>query len=313
MHVTLKKVIEKVADKLTFETCCAVEYIEVSNIHSECINILALELNGYVEDFQEGQIQIIDNKGLNFLSSLEDSIQDKNLSNMFSCNIPAIIFTDGNVPNARFINLAEANNIPVLMTKETRLGVVKKLERVIEELLSPKIDYRGTMMEVYGLGVLIGGKSNVGKSECAIDLIQRGHRMIGDDLVRVTKRGEKVLVAKGKYPISNKMELRGIGIVDIVRLFGISAIKEIEKIELIVELEKWDMEKSYERLGLEEKRKEILGVTIPYVEIPVAPGRNTAILVEVAVMNYRLRTRGIIPAEELDMQVIESFKKIEED
>lgn len=312
MEINLDRIIEEIKDKMKIEVCCCEESLKHTGIDFKEVNVLGLELNGYFKDFHEKQIQVIDSKGLKFVSA-QGSKQDDRLSAIFSHDIPAVIFTDGNKPDEKVINLARANNIPILRTELSRQHFIREFERKLEELLAPKIDCRGTMMEILGLGVLISGKSNVGKSECAIDLLQRGHRLIGDDIVEVTKRAENVLIARGKFPISHKMELRGIGIVDVVNLFGISAIKEVEKIELIIELERWDFEKSYERLGIEEKRKEILGVSIPYIEIPVASGRNTAILVEVAVMNYRLRERGIIPAVELDQQVIESYKKNEED
>lgn len=312
MEINLNSVIEEIQDKIKIEVYCCADSLEHLRIDFKEVNVLGLELNGYFEDFRERQVQVIDKKGLKFLS-VQGSEQDSCLAAMLSYDIPAIVFTDGSRPDEKFINLAKANSIPVLRTELSMQYFIREFERKLEESLAPEIDYRGTMMEVFGLGVLISGKSNVGKSECAIDLLQRGHCLIGDDLVEVTKRAERVLIARGKFPIAHKMEIRGIGIVDVVRLFGISAIKEVEKIELIVELEVWDSEKSYERLGIEEKRKEILGVSIPYVEIPVAPGRNTAILVEVAVMNCQLRERGIVPGAELNQQVIESFTKNEED
>ncbi|NLB34838.1 MAG: hypothetical protein GX817_03350, partial [Elusimicrobia bacterium] len=186
---------------------------------------------------------------------------------------------------------------------------VQLAEELLDKLLAPSMDYRGTMMEVFGVGILISGKSNVGKSECAMDLLQRGHRLIGDDVVTLTRRSDRILLARGTPPIYHRMELRGIGIVDIVRLMGISAVKDVQKVELIFGLEKWDSKKTYERLGLEEKFQEIMGVKIPYVEVPVAPGRNTAILAEVCAMNYRLRRRGFVAAEELDREVSDSIAR----
>ncbi len=309
MTVTLNTIIEEVKDKIKFEVCCCEELLEVSEVKFKEVNILGIELNGYLKDFKGGQVQIINSKGLKFLAALENSKQETYLSQFFSYNIPVIVFSDDNRPDERFLNLARANHIPILRTELPKWYIVHRLEKKLGELFAPKKDVRGTMMEIFGSGVLITGKSNIGKSECAIDLVQRGHRLIGDDIVEVAKRGDMVLIAKGKFPISHRMELRGIGIVDIVRLFGISAIKEVEKIELIVGLEKWESEKSYERLGIEEKSREILGVSIPYVEIPVAPGRNIALLVEVAAMNFRLRERGIIPAEELEQEVIKSYRE----
>lgn len=312
MTVKLNRFIAGIKDTIKIDICCGEDLIQDVEVSSRNINILGLELNGYLEDFIDGQIQIVDSKGLKFLSSIEEKRRREYLGAIFNYRIPCIIFTDGKKPDDMFFNLAREHDVIVLSTGSSRWEIIHICENKLEELLAPRRDYRGTMMEVFGLGVLISGKSNVGKSECAIDLLKRGHRLIGDDLVEVTKRGNRVLVAKGKYPISHRMELRGIGIIDVVKLYGISSIKEIEKIELIIELEKWDFNKTYERLGIEEKRKEILGISIPYMTIPVAPGRNIAILVEVAVMNFRLRERNIIPAKELEEEVLKSYEKIEE-
>ena len=220
---------------------------------------------------------------------------------------------DGQEVCADLLAFSDETGLAVMATPLKSREFVRAAEDLLEKLLAPSRDYRGTMMEVFGVGVLIGGKSNVGKSECAIDLLQRGHRLIGDDIVEITKRGERVLLAKGLPPIYHRMELRGIGIVDVVRLMGISAIKDIQKVELLIALEKWHPDKTYDRLGLEQKTREILGVEVPYIEIPVAPGRNTAILIEVCAMNYRLRRRGFIAAEEVDREVMETIARSAEE
>ena len=308
MSALLENIIKKLESKVDILQCTEMPLSGISVDNRE-VNVLGLELNGFLEDFAGNQIKVFDPVGLKFLSSLDIERQEMNLSSIFSYDIPAVIFVETLKPEERVVSLALANNVPVFTTNAKKLDLIKHAENILEELLAPKTDYRGTMMEVFGLGVLICGKSNVGKSECAIDLIQRGHRLIGDDIVEITKRGSGVLIAKGKYPIESKMELRGIGIVDIVRMFGVSSIKEMEKVELIVQLERWNIERSYERLGIDQKYKDVLGVPIPLIDMPVAPGRNTAIMVEVATMNYRLRERGIIPAKELDNAVINSITK----
>ncbi|MFH1414720.1 MAG: HPr(Ser) kinase/phosphatase [Elusimicrobiota bacterium] len=313
MAISLKRLLDRISEKAKLEFFCCENYADMVKIKCNEINILGLELNGYFEGFRDGQMHVVETKGLKFMSSLSPEQQDNIIAELFSHSIPAIIFVEGNEPDKRILHVAEANNVPVLGSSLSSWGFIRETEWMLDDLLAPRKDHKGTMMEVFGVGVLIRGKSNVGKSECAIDLIHRGHRLIGDDIVEIVKRGNRVLVAQGKYPISNKMELRGIGIVDIVRLYGISAVKEVEKVELIVHLEKWDFEKSYERLGIEEKKKDVMGIFVPYVEIPVASGRNTALLVEVAAMNLRLRKRGIIPAKELDEEVIRSYQDHGED
>ncbi|MBN2406424.1 MAG: HPr(Ser) kinase/phosphatase [Elusimicrobia bacterium] len=313
MGINLETIIDSIADRMDISVHFGRDLLKNIVMENNRVNVCRLELAGFFDDFQEGQMQVIDNKGLRYLNSLEAHRQGEYLSKIFSYKIPCIIFTDGNKPDERFTNLCQANSVPILASGMDRWDFIRSLENELEEMFAPRIDYRGTMMEVFGVGVLITGKSNVGKSECAIDLLRRGHRLIGDDLVEVIKRGNRVLIAKSKFPISHRMELRGIGIIDIVELYGISAVKDVEKIELIIALEKWVSDKSYERLGIEEKKREILGVPIPYLEVPVAPGRNIAILVEVAVMNYRLRRKGIVAAQELEDQVMRVIREEEGD
>ena len=307
--VNLKEIYDKVSTRVELRVYSGEEFITSSEVESSCVHLLSLELAGFMEDFKTGQIQILDNFGIRFLETLTASEKDDHLAKIFSYDIPTLILTDGCEPDRSLVNLCNANQVPLLVTNLKRRDFIQLLEGEMGKIFDPKTDYRGTSMEIYGVGVLITGHSGIGKSECAIDLIKRGHRLIGDDIVEITKRGGSVLLARGKYPISHRMELRGIGIIDIVKLMGISSIKDVQKIDMMVILEKWDPDKSYERLGLDEKVKNILDVSIPCVEIPVAPGRNIAILIEVAAMNYRLRKKGIIPAQELEEEVIESFKR----
>ncbi len=305
---TLKKVLLSICESVEFTIISGKKNINERTVKFDRVNVLGLELAGFVKTLRPGQLQVIDSNGINYLKSLGATEREKNLKSIFSRKIPAVFFPAGARPDKIFKKVAESYGVPLISADYDRWSFVRMAEAELEDLFAPVIDYRGTMMEVYGVGVLISGKSNVGKSECAIDLLQRGHRMIGDDIIELKRRGSGTLLAGGKYPISNRMELRGIGIVDIVRLFGISAIKEIQRIDLIVELERWNPEKTYDRLGLEEKHREILDVKVPYKEVPVAPGRNTAILVEVSAMNHRLRKKGIVAAQELENEVLECIR-----
>lgn len=303
MHIKLSEFIKELQPCLNIGICSAKEFVERNKLTVKDVSTLYLELGGFFETLKSDNLQIINKEGINFFFAQDKAKRADNLSNIFSFNLPAILFTDGVEPDEEFMNLSEANSIPLLKTDVPSSVAVKMIEQKLDEMLSPRISYRGTMLEVYGIGVLLTGKSNIGKSECALELIQRGHRLIGDDMIEITKRSGKVLIASGKFPIAHRMELRGIGIIDIIELFGISAIKELEKIELLINLENWDANKSYERLGIDEKYINIMDIPIPYIELPVSPGRNMAILIEVAAMSCRLRKRGVIPAEELDREL----------
>ncbi|MGM0568586.1 MAG: HPr(Ser) kinase/phosphatase [Elusimicrobiota bacterium] len=304
----LAKIVESVSLRTDLKVLAGAEFIEGRKVKYSRINVLGLELIGFFEGMSFERIQILDKAGMKFIESLSREEADSNLEALFSNPVPALILTDGLNLSAKMKDLARKKKFAILGSEKMRWDFVRVCEEELEKLLAPKIDLRGTMLEVYGVGVLIEGRSSIGKSECAIDLLNRGHRLVGDDIVEVSKRRSDVLIAKGKYPIAQRMELRGVGIVDVRSLFGISAVKDVQKIEIVVALEKWKSDKSYERLGLEERKKEILGARITYFEIPVAPGRNTAILIEAAALNYRLRRQGIVPARQLDREVIESYK-----
>ncbi|MEA3506208.1 MAG: HPr(Ser) kinase/phosphatase [Elusimicrobiota bacterium] len=306
--VELEKIIGKLSARSPIYPVSGKKFIDEVSVSNDSANILGLELTGFLDRYVEGRIHILSVRGFNYLNSLKKSLKQKNISELFSYDISALIITDGIEAGDNIKKLSEANGVPVFETEEEYPVFIKNINGVLEKLFAPVKDYQGTMMEVFGVGVMLTGKSNVGKSECAIDLLQRGHRMIGDDVVSVTRRGDGVVLVRGKYPIASRMELRGVGIIDIVRLMGISSVEEIKKVELIINLERWIEGKEYERLGIEEKTKKILDVPISYVEVPISPGRNSAIMVEVATMNYRLRRQGIITGSELERQVLEELK-----
>lgn len=313
MSLTLSEFVEKAGDSFSLKITDGAEYASAIPVISEEINILGLEMSGYFDELIPSQIQVLSPTGMKYILSKHPDEREKNFLEIFSKGVAGLVLSDGLYPCDELIDIAHRSRMTLMATPHPARDFVRLAEKLLEKTLAPTTDFRGTMMEVFGVGILIGGKSNVGKSECAMDLIQRGHRLIGDDLVKITRRSDKVLLARGTPPIYHRMELRGVGIVDVVRLMGISAIKDVQKVELILGLEKWHPDKDYERLGLEEKFKEILGVRVPYIEIPVAPGRNTAILAEVCAMNYRLRKRGFVAAEELDREVSDTIAKTREE
>ncbi len=308
MDIALDKILKKLPKKINIKRVAGEDYIKRYKIKYDYVNVLGMELVGFHSRLKAKQVQLIDKKSYSFFKKLDKEQKEKNLNKIFNCRIPCIIFTDDIEPDIRIIKMATASKVPVFKTKMERWRCVWETHRLLKKIFAPKQNYRGTMMEVFGIGVLITGKSNIGKSECALDLLYRGHCLVGDDVVEVTRRSGSVVLARGKYPIAHRMELRGVGIVDIIKLMGIGAVKEVQKIDILLGLERWKENKKYERLGIEQKYRKIFDVDIPYIEIPVAPGRNTANMVEMAAMNYRLRKRGIVPGEELDELVRERME-----
>lgn len=276
------------------------------------INRPGLTLTGYFEYFRYERIQVIGRGEHSYLNFLSKEKRIEILEKFFSYEIPGVIITYNLLPVPELVNAANKSQIPVLVSSLPTPSLIAELIAYLEEKLAPLTTIHGTLIDVYGLGVLIIGESAIGKSETALELIKRGHMLITDDVVEIRQKPGDILIGSGKEIVSYHMEIRGLGIIDVRTLFGMGAVLERTRIELVVRLEEWDETKEYERLGLEESYTEILGVKLPQLLIPVRPGRNIAILIEVAAMNQRLKNRGYYSARELDRRLIELMKKKKE-
>lgn len=276
------------------------------------INRPGLTLTGYFEYFRYERIQVIGRGEHSYLNFLSKEKRIEILEKFFSYEIPGVIVTYNLSPVPELVNAANKSQIPVLVSSLPTPSLIAELIAYLEEKLAPLTTIHGTLIDVYGLGVLIIGESAIGKSETALELIKRGHMLITDDVVEIRQKPGDLLIGSGKEIVSYHMEIRGLGIIDVRTLFGMGAVLERTRIELVVRLEEWDETKEYERLGLEESYTEILGVKLPQLLIPVRPGRNISILIEVAAMNQRLKNRGYYSARELDRRLIELMKKKKE-
>ncbi|HPD18402.1 MAG TPA: HPr(Ser) kinase/phosphatase, partial [Candidatus Goldiibacteriota bacterium] len=203
--------------------------------------------------------------------------------------------------------------IPVIVSSIFTTKLISSIMLYLERKLAPKITLHGTFIDVYGIGILLIGKSGIGKSEITLELIKRGHRIISDDIIEVRKMSDDVLEGRGLDIIQHHMEIRGVGIIDIKNLFGVGAVRESQKVELIIHLEEWEKGKNYERLGIEEQSEEMLGVKVPKIILPVKPGRNMSVIIEVAAMTQRLKSQGYNPAKELNKTVLKFMKKDKND
>ena len=229
------------------------------------------------------------------------------LDSYLSLKPPAVIVARGIDPGKDFMEIAETYHVPVLRTTESTSNVVASLVAYLNVELAPRITRHGVLVEVYGEGILLVGDSGVGKSETAIELIKRGHRLIADDAVEIKRVSDKTLLGTAPEIIRHYVELRGIGIVDVRRLFGMGAIKTTERIDLVINLENWIQGKMYDRLGLDEQKTNILGIDVPSITIPVKPGRNLAIILEIAAMNNRQKKMGYNTAEEFNKRLMEQM------
>ncbi|HHV39344.1 MAG TPA: HPr(Ser) kinase/phosphatase [Tepidimicrobium sp.] len=296
--VTLDKLIED----LNVEVIYRAEGVENVKITASELNRPGLQLTGHFKNFAHERIQIIGTIEWHYTNNLPADIRLARLRQMFSYDIPALIISRNLPVFPELLELAKKYNRTILRTELATTKFINILINYLDYALAPRITIHGVLVEVYGMGILITGKSGVGKSETALELIKRGHRLVADDSVSIKRIGGAL---KGEAPelIRYFMEVRGIGILNIERLYGVGAVKNSEFIDLIIELELWDEDREYERLGLDEECTELLGVKVPKLVIPVLPGRNLAMIVEVAARNTRQKGLGYNAAEELDSMV----------
>ncbi|NLZ77837.1 MAG: HPr kinase/phosphorylase [Spirochaetales bacterium] len=262
-----------------------------------------LPLTGFFEEFRAQAVQIFGRGEQAYIRMLEKADKMDNVERLFSHPIPACIFTDRGEPSRRIIELAESSSVPLLVSELPSGDFSRILYQSLDGIFSPTRTIHGVLVEVYGIGVLIIGDSGVGKSETALELIERGHRIVSDDTVRLRNVGDTFLIGTGENPaLAHHMEIRGLGIINLANLYGVGAIRERKQIQLVVQLEDWDATKEYDRIGT-EMTTDYLGISIPLVIIPVKPGRNIPIIIETAARNERLKKLGYHSAREFNRDV----------
>jgi len=261
-------------------------------ITSPHIQKTGLALAGFHEYLKPGRVLIFGESEIRYLESLDVAARVSALRLALTLDFPCVLITGGFTPPAELVLEAERARVPLLKTTTPTPTAIAKLDSLLEDSLAERTILHAVLMDVLGLGVLISGESGIGKSECALDLIVRGHRLVADDTVEVRRRQEAILIGTCPELTRHHMELRGLGLINVKDLFGIASTRSSKRVELIVQLERWDPAHEYERLGLDDSFFEILGLRVPLIRMPVAPGRNIAILVEVAARNQLLRSRG---------------------
>ena len=293
--VSLAKIIKEIALE-PFYMPAPAEDIQISSMD---IDRPGLELTGFLDFFDQKRIIIFGNTEYSYLEQFSADKQFELINNLFCMKPPAIIIARGHAPTEAIKRSAELNEIPILLSSETTSAMSASLITFLNAVLAPRITRHGVLVEVYGEGVLLIGDSGVGKSETAIELIKRGHRLIADDAVEIRRVSNRTLVGSSPENIRHFIELRGIGIINARRIFGMGAVKLTEKIDMIINMEQWDTGKVYDRIGMDNTYTEIMGIQVPMMTIPVKPGRNLAIIIEVAAMNNRQKKMGYNAAKEL--------------
>lgn len=300
-------------DKMDLE--CLTPDVDISKIKitQSDINRPALQLAGFFDYFDHHRVQIIGHVENTYMEKqgLEYSVEM--MGRIMSYKVPCIVYCrDMAVPDA-ILEVADKAGVPILRTKQTTSSFSSELNRWLKVELAPRISIHGVLVDIYGEGVLITGESGIGKSEAALELIRRGHRLVTDDVVEIRKINEHTLVGTSPAITRHFIELRGIGIVDVKTLFGVEAVKEKQNIDLVIKLEDWKKENEYDRLGLEEEYTEILGNQVVCHSLPIRPGRNLAVICESAAVNHRQKKMGYNAAQELYRRVQENLNKTEED
>jgi HPr kinase/phosphorylase len=282
-------------------------------ITSPHIQKTGLALAGFHEYLQPGRILVFGESEVRYLDGLDRDTLLNVLAAAFSHDIPCVLVTGGWTPPPQLLAACERYHVPLLRTATATPAAIAKIGTLLEGLLAVRQVVHGVLMDILSLGVLIIGDSGIGKSECALDLVVRGHRLVADDTVEVRRRGETDLIGTCPELTRHHMEVRGLGVINIRDLFGVAATRLSKRMELVVQLERWDAAREYDRLGLDENAWELFGVKIPFVHMPVAPGRNLAILVEVAARNQLLRARGLNAARELASRLDAQLREAEGD
>ena len=301
--------LSKLADKMQLENLLPDMDISKKKIITNEVNRPALQLTGYFDHFDAERVQVIGYVEYTYLEHLSREEKIPVYEKMLSYQIPCLIYTTMTKPDPDMVELARKYDVPIFITKKATSAFMAEVIRWLNVELAPCISIHGVLVDVYGEGILIMGESGIGKSEAALELIKRGHRLITDDVVEIRKVSDDMLVGTAPDITRHFIELRGIGIIDVKNLFGVQSVKETGNIDLVIKLEEWDRDKEYDRLGLEEEYTEFLGNKVVCHSLPIRPGRNLAVIVESAAVNHRQKKMGYNAARELYNRVQNSLMK----
>lgn len=299
MPVEFSVPLSQIAEALNLTEVYVAENYKETNISTVEINRPGLELTGYLEFFDNKRIQVLGNTEFSYLGRYGPEAQKMVIDSIFSFGPPAVIICRDIEPSNAILESAKLHKVSIFSTPQSTSDLTASLVQYLNKELAPRITRHGVLVEVYGEGCLLTGDSGVGKSETAIELIKRGHRLVADDAVEIRRTAQTTLYGQSPKNIRHFIELRGIGIINARKLFGMGAIKLQEKIDMVINLEQWDSAKVYDRMGLDNEYMKILGVEVPTLTIPVKPGRNLAVIIEVAAMNNRQKKMGYNAAREL--------------
>lgn len=268
-----------------------------------------LVLAGYTARFVGDRLHILGETEISYLASLDPSARRRTLENFLAFDLPCVIITKSQEAPAELLELAKAKNVPVIRTSLKTAEFYRRLKPFLDDAFAPNTSIHGSLADVYGVGLLFIGRSGIGKSECVLDLVERGHRLVADDMVQVTRQGVDILMGRGHELARHHMEIRGIGLIDIKLLFGVRSVRQQKRIEVVVQLEDWDASREYDRTGLDMQQTNILDIDLPLVTVPLNPGKNLTVICEVVAMSHLLRYSGVDVAKSFNEDLIRRMRE----
>jgi HPr kinase/phosphorylase len=295
-ELTIRRFLERMRDRLLLDPVDGTDGLD-RVIQSPEVSSPGLVLAGYVERFPVRRLQVLGETEITYLRSLPAGERRANLHKFFSFPIPGVVITKGQKSPDELVEEAAAAGVSVLCSRLKTNEFYSRLKPWLEEEFAPTLNMHGSLADIFGVGLLFVGRSGIGKSECVLDLVERGHRLVADDLVIVKRRGHDVLIGRGHELQRHYMEIRGVGLVDIPGVFGIRAVRQQKRIEVVVQLEEWHQDAPIDRTGLDGETTEVLDVTLPKVRVPLNPGKNITVIAEVIALNHLLKYSGVDPAE----------------
>jgi HPr kinase/phosphorylase len=280
------------------------------DIPSPEVSSPGLVLAGYTARFTGAdRVHILGETEVTYLAALDPAARRKSLDTFFGFDLPCVIITKGQDPPAELLALAAAKGIAVIRTRLKTAEFYRRLKPFLDDAFAPTTTVHGSLADVFGVGLLFRGRSGIGKSECVLDLVERGHRLVADDVVHVTRRGNDVLIGRGHEVSRHYMEIRGVGLIDINALFGVRSVRQQKRIEVVVQLEDWDTNREYDRTGLDSQETDLLGVSVPLVTVPLNPGKNLTVICEIVAMNHLLRYSGVDSAHTFNERLIRRMRE----
>lgn len=305
--------LQEIVEKMNLRSLTPEIDISDRYVYQTEVNRPALELTGYFDHFAAGRIQIIGLVEHSYIDQMDKEDKRRVFEKLFTLDVPVVIFTRDMLPDELILEVAREKGMPMYLTSRPTSPFIAEMIRWLNVRLAPCISIHGVLVDVYGVGLLLTGDSGVGKSEAALELIKRGHRLVSDDVVEIRRVSEETLIGTAPEITKHFIELRGIGIIDVKTLFGVSSVKETQSIDLEIHLEEWDRNREYDRLGLEDSYSEYLGNKVVCHRVPVRPGRNVAIICESAAANHRQKLMGYNAAQEIYDRVQRSFNRDREE